>query len=60
MSDKEKECFDNGHHDWSVDYYDDYHMISFMATCNVCGVFVDTSEYGVGVENDDYDELEDD
>jgi len=42
-----KICEENGHHDWDVDYYDDYHMISFSSTCKICGAEASSREIGV-------------
>ncbi len=60
MANKEKECYENGFHAWNVDYYDDYLMVAFMAVCTNCGASVDTGEYSVEVDVQDYDDEDED
>jgi hypothetical protein len=42
-----KICEENGHHDWIVEYYDDYNMICFSATCKICSATAESREIEV-------------
>tara|TARA_R110000824_G_scaffold229586_2_gene417251 strand:+ start:140 stop:292 length:153 start_codon:yes stop_codon:yes gene_type:complete len=40
-------CRNRGYHDWDINYYEDYHMICFQASCNTCGAEAESGEIGV-------------
>lgn len=40
-------CRNRGYHDWSIDYYEDYYMVCFQASCNTCGAEAESHEIGV-------------
>lgn len=40
-------CRKRGYHDWAIDYYEDYYMVCFQASCNTCGAEAESQEIGV-------------
>ena len=40
-------CRNRGHHDWSIEYYEDYNMVCFQASCKTCGAEAESHEIEV-------------
>ena len=45
-------CKARGYHNWTFDSYDTLDMICFMATCDECGVEVESRELNVEWEEE--------